>query len=247
MDFGDLVSNNEVFSEIYQSLKWGDGSYAKPLSGEGSVPELAAPYVEFVQRVIDQFDVKSVLECGHGDWSMWRDFKFEGIDYLGFDVADGLSENVSAIFGSENRKFLQSDFCYQELPSTDLLITKDVLQHLSTNDVETFLGNINNQKYLIFCNDFEGSASRLDSVRRVIQPRTRLQKLRDKKSPFYQVDRETRPRNNRDIEAGECRGIDFCRRPFSNFLDLYELVESFEFPVAAYPPVTKRIFFFKKT
>ena len=241
------MSNKEIFSDIYRSLKWGDGSYAKPLSGEGSVPELAAPYVEFVQRVISRFDIKSVLDCGHGDWSMWRDFRFEGIDYLGFDVADGLSEKVSATFGSENRKFLQSDFCYQELPSAGLLITKDVLQHLSNDDVQRFLGNINNQKYLIFCNDFEGSASRLDSMRRAFQLRTRLQKLWDKKSPFYRVEQETRPRNNRDIEVGECRGIDFRCRPFSKFLDSYDLVESFEFSVAAYPPVVKRVFFFKKT
>lgn len=240
------MNNKEVFSGIYQSHKWSDDSYTKPLSGEGSVPELVAPYVEFVQRVINRFDIKSVLDCGHGDWSMWRDFRFEGSDYLGFDVADGLSEKVSATFGSENRKFFQSDFCYSELPEADLLMTKDVLQHLSNDDVQRFLQNVSNQKYLIFCNDFEGSASLFDSMRRVIQLRTRLQRLRDKKSPFYQVDRETKPRNNRDIEAGECRGIEFRRRPFSNFLDLYDLVECFEFSVAAYPPVTKRVFFYRK-
>ena len=240
------MSNKDVFSGIYQSQRWGDGSYAKPLSGEGSVPELAAPYVEFVQNVINKFEIKSVLDCGHGDWSMWRDFKFEGIDYLGFDVADGLSEKVTASFGSANRRFQQTDFCYSELPEVDLLMSKDVLQHLSNGDVQRFLRNISNQKYLIICNDFEGSASCLDSVRRALQLRTRLQKLREKKSPFYRVGREQKPRNNRDIETGECRGIDFRRRPFSRISNEYELVESFEFSVAAYPPVTKRVFFLKK-
>ena len=35
------MSNKDIFSGIYQSQKWGDGSDAKPLSGEGSIPELA--------------------------------------------------------------------------------------------------------------------------------------------------------------------------------------------------------------
>ena len=240
------MSNNEVFSKIYESFYWGDGSYEKPLSGEGSVPELAAPYVEFVQNVIRKFEIKSVLDCGHGDWSMWRDFKFEGIDYLGFDVADGLSEKVTASFGSANRRFQQADFCFSDLPIADLLMSKDVLQHLSNGDVRRFLRNISNQKYLIICNDFEGSASRLDSVRRALQLRTRLQKMREKKSPFYRVGREQKPRNNRDIETGECRGVDFRHRPFSKYLYGYKLMESFEFSVAAYPPVTKQVFLLKK-
>jgi len=240
------MSNNEVFSDIYQNLKWGDGSVAKPLSGEGSVPEFAAPYVEFVQKVISRFEIKSVLDCGHGDWSMWQDFRFEGIDYLGLDVADGISEKVSESFGSANRKFLQADFCYSELPDADLLLTKDVLQHLSTNDVQRFLRNIQDQKFLILCNDFESSDSWFDSLRRSIQVRTRIQRLRAKRSPFYRVGRESKPKNNRNISAGECRGIDLRRRPFSRPLVRYELLETFEFLVAAYPPVTKRVFLFKK-
>lgn len=83
-------------------------------------------------------------------------------------------------------------------------------------------------------------------MRRALELRTRLQKLGEKKSPFYRVGLEQKPRNNRDIETGECRGIDFRRGPFLKFLYNYALLESFELSVAAYPPVTKRVFFFKK-
>lgn len=56
-----------------------------------------------------------------------------------FEIGDGTKENT--------------------LPSADLLLCKEVLQHLSFADVENFLKNLNSYKYCLITNDINPSGS----------------------------------------------------------------------------------------
>lgn len=64
-------------------------------SGEGSNPDFALPYVNFIKQIIDKYKVGSVLDFGHGDWEMWRDYRFENVRYTGLDVVEFLSNELS--------------------------------------------------------------------------------------------------------------------------------------------------------
>ena len=83
--------NESAFERIYKEKIWGEGTLVSPLSGTGSNPDLAKPYVDFVRDTVRDFSIESVLDFGHGDWAMWRDYKFEETHYLGVDVVNDLS------------------------------------------------------------------------------------------------------------------------------------------------------------
>ena len=78
-----------------------------PLSGPGSLPDRAIPYVRFTKEVISNLQITSVLDVGHSDWEMWESYKFEDVRYVGVDVVEGLSNKLEKIYGSATRTFSQ--------------------------------------------------------------------------------------------------------------------------------------------
>ncbi len=97
----------------------------------------------------------------------------------------------------------------------DLVISKEVLQHLSNIEVIEKLKEINNYKYLILSNAHYSNKRIVEKIKFWIQPRIRLSKLLSRKNPFYEV---ALLRNNFDIVTGEFRGLDLERLPFVEYL-----------------------------
>jgi hypothetical protein len=141
-----------TFADIYTNCIWGDGSPGNPRSGSGSNPDIAKPYVDFVSSAIQKFAINFVLDVGCGDWEMWRDYKFENANYTGVDVVEELIVANTEKYGSENRSFHVSSF-NASLQNSELLLCKDVLQHLSSVDTDQLLLQLSKFKYLVFQND----------------------------------------------------------------------------------------------
>lgn len=231
-----------VFTGIYRNKTWGIGTESSPLSGSGSNPDYARSYVNFVSTVISEFGFTSVLDVGHGDWAMWRDYKFENVEYIGVDVAQDISALCQEKFGNETRSFLQIAMS-DNLPPADLLICKDVLQHLSSQDIGVLFRKFENFEYVILCNDIHGSIPVWRLMRFKFQLRTRLRKLMRFKNPFYSA---FFPHNNLEINSGEYRGLDLEKDPFGHLLRNFEILERIEF-TGGHPEGTRnRILFLRK-
>jgi hypothetical protein len=233
----------QVFTEIYRDNIWGDGSPSSPRSGDGSKPENAKPYVQFVKSVINSYGIESVIDIGHGDWVMWKDYKFEDVEYIGIDVASGLSEEVGRNFGNSKRKFFHTSVFDSGLPKVDLIISKEVLQHLSNYEVVDKLKQFNSYKYLILSNAFYSNRRILDKIRYWIQPRIRLGKLLSGKNPFYTV---KALRNNSDITTGDFRGLDLEAPPFVDQLSDFKIVDKFDYRGRKGSAVQMRTYFFAR-
>jgi hypothetical protein len=199
------MSHENVFTNIYESGIWGVGTQDNPKSGGGSNPNVTIPYVEFVQKTISKYGFASVLDVGHGDWAMWRDYKFENVSYLGIDVARNISDTLTLQFGTQKRKFSKFDSNNFSYPPADLLITKEVFQHLSNKDIQSFFDSIQEFKYVIFCNGFYPRSLIFFRLRNMLKIRTRINCIRNNQSPFFY---EKFPKNNSDIVSGDFRGID---------------------------------------
>ena len=233
---------NKIFSQIYVTKKWGDGSILKPLSGGGSNPNHAKPYVDFVRQKINDLEVQSVLDVGHGDWAMWRDYRFEDTFYTGVDVVAGLSETNHHRFGTKNVVFLEHN-SNQDLPIAELLISKDVLQHLSLGDIDDLMLHFSRYKYLILCNDIAHYKSLFSVFRFSVQIKKRITLARMRKSPF----RKPRfPNNNSEIFTGGWRPIDLQGTCFQNRLEGFILIETLDYGIENFNLIKKRIYFFKK-
>ena len=233
-------SNSEIFSKIYQENSWGDG-VRFPKSGSGSDPLNAQPYVDFVKRVVQDFHVKTVVDVGHGDWVMWADYRFEGVDYLGLDVAVGLSEANRNKFGRKNIQFRHFDISQDVLPSAEMVICKDVLQHLPNDQVLIFLTQLSNFKFVVICNDVRifGLKNIVFTVKGALVLRTRIKALIQLKNPFFAVTLK----NNLDIDPGSWRSIDLEEAPFKNEFYNLQIIESFDYGKFTGAGVRKRVYF----
>lgn len=138
-----------VFSEIYDTGMWGGGS-----GGGSALTRSVAMYTGFLEAFIRQKNVRSVVDVGCGDWQFSRYLNLDGVDYLGLDAAQSVVEANAAVYGRPGVRFECVD-ATRGIPQCDLVISKDVLQHLSNNTVEAILASIStNSRHAIVTNDY---------------------------------------------------------------------------------------------
>ena len=223
------MNRSDIFGGIYAGEVWGDGVNS-PKSGIGSDPRVARPYVAYVMEQLSRRHVRSVVDVGHGDWEMWPDEAFRGIDYRGLDCATGLSQAVNAKRGGERRTFSSSDAVSMLLPDADALLCKDVLQHLSDDDVRTLLEKFRKYPLVVISHDVRNTrwtrARIVDVARAVVAPRHLARSLRARRNPYA----PTFPRENDDIGSGGYRPVNLERDPW-RFQEVgMQIVEAFDFP-----------------
>lgn len=124
-NFGSL----SVFDEIYREGFWGNGS------GGGSSLEASKQYVQFLKKFLKRYQIKRIVDVGCGDWQFMRYVDLTGIDYTGVDAAKTVITANERAFGSANIRFAHFEGNYSVVPPADLLLCKDVLQHLDTESV----------------------------------------------------------------------------------------------------------------
>ena len=151
----------ETFNRIYTEGTWGKDVAGKGTSGSGSTLEITGEYRAYVEAFIKKHGVKSVVDAGCGDWSFSSAIDWGDASYLGIDIA---SDVIAAVRNKHEKgriKFQVGDIT-DELPAADLLISKDVLQHLSNELVHKFISNNlrkGKYKWVILTND-RGSENR---------------------------------------------------------------------------------------
>ena len=235
---GEIVNPQEIFGKIYSEHVWGEGTKDSPLSGGGSLAVNAQDYVDFVKKFIEDNEVKTVVDFGHGDWQMWQSYKFENVTYFGLDVANKLSEKVQQIYGTNQRSFQQIESRPKNFPKGDLLITKDVLQHIPNKDVEFFLNKMTSFKYVIICNDIFVHRFSFYELRKMLAIKYRMSLLKQFKIPKLQK----RPGNNVEVAVGEFRGIDLESYPFSSQFDKTTILKTFDYDGPKRSGIKKRIY-----
>ena len=150
-----------TFNRIYADGIWGKDVAGKGTSGTGSTLEITREYRAYVEDFIKKHSVKSVVDAGSGDWSFSSAMDWGNASYLGVDIASDVIAAVRNKYKKGKVKFRVGDIT-DELPAADLLISKDVLQHLSNELVHRFIrNNLSKGKYkwVILTND-RGSENR---------------------------------------------------------------------------------------
>jgi SAM-dependent methyltransferase len=151
----------DTFNHIYAEGTWGKDVAGKGTSGTGSTLEITREYRVYVEDFLKKHRIKSVVDAGCGDWSFSSAIDWGDTTYLGIDIA---SDVIAAVRNKHEKgriKFQVGDIT-DELPAADLLVSKDVLQHLSNDLVHRFIrNNLRKGKYkwVILTND-RGSENR---------------------------------------------------------------------------------------
>lgn len=143
----------ETFSTIYRQKLWGINAQGQGCSGSGSKIETTREYRELLEMILDALQIHSVVDLGCGDWEFSRAISWTNVDYKGFDVVAHVIDQNNRKYAKNTIAFAVLDATQQELPSADLLICKDVLQHLSNADVQKVIQQFKKYTYCLVTND----------------------------------------------------------------------------------------------
>jgi hypothetical protein len=138
----------EVFTSIYQSNYWGD---QESKSGPGSNQEQTQVVKELIEKVILEYQIKSVLDIPCGDFNWMKDVDLTNCVYTGGDIVQSLiANNQSNYHQREGISFIQLNLATSSLPLNDLLFCRDCLVHFSFSDIKSALNNIKRSNSTFF-------------------------------------------------------------------------------------------------
>lgn len=128
----DISAIARAFDGIYRDDAWSHGS------GPGSRTVNTIEYRAFVERFMEANAVATVTELGCGDWQFSRFIDWSGVTYTGFDVVESVVTRNLARHWRDNIDFRLLTRI-EDLPGGDLLIAKEVLQHLPLPVVQAYI------------------------------------------------------------------------------------------------------------
>jgi hypothetical protein len=148
------------FDAIYKYNLWLSGS------GTGSIPWNNHEYIEFLQSILEQYQINTVVDIACGDYRLWKKIKYEG-KYLGIDIVQTVIVDNNKKYANHRVQFINYNVLDEEaapIQHPDLVIIKDVFIHLPYKDIFKMLHAVNkmNPKYILLCEDAHYSNPRYD-------------------------------------------------------------------------------------
>lgn len=138
----------KIFTEVYESWPW----YEHGFSISGSNIEITQEYVDFIQEFMHEKNIRTVVDIGCGDWSFSRYLDWSGIEYLGIDIVKMVIDRNEKLFAGDSIHFIHGDAKEIDLPQADLMVCKDVFQHLSNEDILSLLKQTHKFKHCLITN-----------------------------------------------------------------------------------------------
>lgn len=139
-----------VMNQIYGLKLWG-GKDFDFYSGYGSHDsKITKPYLDTVISFLKSYNnTLTVCDLGCGDFNIGRHLVKHSKTYIAIDIVEDLINRNKEIFQAHNLEFKCLDISKDELPKADCIVLRQVLQHLSNEEIQHILNKISQYKYLI--------------------------------------------------------------------------------------------------
>lgn len=146
-----FLNKRKKFNYIYKNNLWGKKKNTKFFSGTGSYQKnIINPYITKVIALLKLHKFPTVVDCGCGDFNIGKKIYLFTKSYIGLDIVEDLINFNKKKFIHSKLKFITKDITIDKLPKADFFIVRQVLQHLSNNEIKLFLKNIKYKcKFLI--------------------------------------------------------------------------------------------------
>ncbi|WP_142386514.1 class I SAM-dependent methyltransferase [Bacillus sp. Marseille-P3661] len=141
----------DVFTDIYKNNKWGS---TESFSGTGSTLNETENIRTFLESLIRNYQIKSILDAPCGDFNWFKEINLKELNvvsYTGVDIVDELIMKNNERYANDTRSFRVANITEDPLPQADLIICRDCLQHLPMAKVLSALINFkrSGSKYLL--------------------------------------------------------------------------------------------------
>lgn len=149
------LDTESVFTKIYKEKMWSKSPDTKSMSyysGTGSYGDVAEQYVDFVVQFINEHRIHAVTDLGCGDFHIGGQVVKKSISelvYNGCDIVKDLIEYNQKNYAGPNIYFYHLDAVNEDLPKAELLLIREVLQHLDNKKIFKILEKIKNYKYVL--------------------------------------------------------------------------------------------------
>jgi hypothetical protein len=142
------------FQAIYETGVWRHGVDETPGSGSGSSLQATATLREALPALLRELGAATLLDVGCGDFT-WMQSVGISQKYIGVDIVESVIAQNKSRFSSEVREFFFRDAMTDELPAADVVMCREVLFHLSFDDIRKVLRNLlsKERKYLVLTSD----------------------------------------------------------------------------------------------
>ena len=140
----------DAMNQIYEKHFWG-GSEFDFYSGEGSHdPQIVKPYLEAILSFFKSHNNNlMVCDLGCGDFNVGSQLFQNTKRYIAIDIVKSLINRNKNLYKAKNLEFHCLDIAKDNLPKADCIILRQVLQHLSNNEIKQIVRKLSNYKYLI--------------------------------------------------------------------------------------------------
>lgn len=140
----------KVMHQIYEKRMWG-GDGSDFYSGIGSHdPKIVAPYVTVITSFLKSFhEPLTVCDLGCGDFNVGIQLVDFTKQYIGIDIVEDLMIRNKAKFKKSNLEFQCLNICEDKLPIADCMLLRQVMQHLSNNEIQKLITQLESYKYLV--------------------------------------------------------------------------------------------------
>ena len=178
-------SNSEVFSDIYANKGW----YKPPNpeekfgSGRGSHDEkIIVPYINILIPLLINNKIRNIVDLGCGDFWIMRHVlgTFSEANYnffyTGIDVVEDLINYNANRFSQPNIRFLCKDFAENEepLPDGEILIIRQVFQHISNADIKKILSKTSKFKFVLITESIYDETDAVPNIDKQADNQTRV-------------------------------------------------------------------------
>ncbi|MFV9552281.1 class I SAM-dependent methyltransferase [Algibacter sp. PT7-4] len=140
----------DVMNQIYDMKLWG-GKNTTFYSGFGSHNlDIITPYLEQVIQFLNSHEKPlTVCDLGCGDFNIGKHLTKHTKQYYAIDIVEKLINRNKKLYNQNNLKFYCLDISKDKLPSADCIILRQVLQHLSNNEIKNIIKQMAVYKYII--------------------------------------------------------------------------------------------------
>lgn len=137
-------TTEQIFTEIYAENKWTPGANRFD-SGTGSADRrITTAYVKTVQDWLTRIESTrlTIVDLGCGDFRIGRQLVDSCNHYIGVDIVKPLVEYNMEHFASPTVEFIHLNILEDPLPDGDVCFLRQVLQHLSNDQIQTVLNRV---------------------------------------------------------------------------------------------------------
>lgn len=146
----------DAMQQIYELNLWG-GEEGNFYSGLGShEKEIVEPYINVVKTFLSSLKDPVIVDLGCGDFNVGNELIAHSQTYIAVDIVPELVERNKEKYRSEHLMFQCLDIAKDDLPDGDVVILRQVLQHLSNAEVKQVVEKLDQYQYVILTEHLPG-------------------------------------------------------------------------------------------